>query len=296
MEIVDLVHGTEHRAARCRASRSHSSRCSIRSCSRSCTGSRRWHRDPVPLRRNPDPGIGRRCRAPTTVRCACSSRNGRPIPALLAAERVVSCSITENLRRLQRARRSAHRRPSRSTSTGRTSAERLRIPARHSHPRTGIADTLRVVRRTDRRADIRADAHSASADHLVSRRAPDARSMRRLSREQKKAVIESECYGLLEYVESSFSLDMVAGHDGVKDRLRRAAQAITGRASARRPDGLSHGRTGRLCQDFPRELLHRRDRLSLREVPEFPVAMAGRHRRQPREDPRSCSARCGRSV
>jgi len=45
-------------------------------------------------------------------------------------------------------------------------------------------------------------------------------------REQKKAVIEAECFGLLEYVESTFALDMVAGHDGVKQRLRRAAQAI----------------------------------------------------------------------
>jgi ATP-dependent 26S proteasome regulatory subunit len=45
-------------------------------------------------------------------------------------------------------------------------------------------------------------------------------------REQKKAVIEAECYGLLEYVESRFGLDMVSGHDGVKARLRRAAQAI----------------------------------------------------------------------
>jgi hypothetical protein len=45
-------------------------------------------------------------------------------------------------------------------------------------------------------------------------------------REQKKTVIEAECYGLLEYVESRFGLDMVSGHDGVKARLRRAAQAI----------------------------------------------------------------------
>ena len=43
---------------------------------------------------------------------------------------------------------------------------------------------------------------------------------------QKKSVIEAECYGLLEYVESKFALDMVSGHDGVKSRLRRAAQAI----------------------------------------------------------------------
>jgi AAA+ superfamily predicted ATPase len=45
-------------------------------------------------------------------------------------------------------------------------------------------------------------------------------------REQKKAVIEAECYGLLEYVESRFGLDMVSGHDGVKARLRRAAKAV----------------------------------------------------------------------
>ena len=45
-------------------------------------------------------------------------------------------------------------------------------------------------------------------------------------REQKKAVIEAECYGLLEYVESRFGLDMVSGHEGVKARLRRAAKAV----------------------------------------------------------------------
>jgi SpoVK/Ycf46/Vps4 family AAA+-type ATPase len=45
-------------------------------------------------------------------------------------------------------------------------------------------------------------------------------------REQKKAVIEAECYGLLEYVESRFGLDMVSGHEGVKARLRRASQAV----------------------------------------------------------------------
>ena len=45
-------------------------------------------------------------------------------------------------------------------------------------------------------------------------------------REHKKAVIEAECYGLLEYVESRFDLDMVSGHEGVKARLRRAAKAV----------------------------------------------------------------------
>lgn len=60
----------------------------------------------------------------------------------------------------------------------------------------------------------------ASVDEHASRL--DARVLR----EQKKAVIESECYGLLEYVETRYGLDMVSGHDGVKARLRRAAQAI----------------------------------------------------------------------
>lgn len=45
-------------------------------------------------------------------------------------------------------------------------------------------------------------------------------------RAQKKAVIEAECFGLLEYVESKFSLDMVSGHEGVKERMRRASRAI----------------------------------------------------------------------
>jgi SpoVK/Ycf46/Vps4 family AAA+-type ATPase len=45
-------------------------------------------------------------------------------------------------------------------------------------------------------------------------------------RAQKKSVIEAECFGLLEYVESRFTLEMVSGHEGVKERLRRAAGAI----------------------------------------------------------------------
>ena len=56
-------------------------------------------------------------------------------------------------------------------------------------------------------------------------------------REQKKTVIEAECFGLLEYVESVHSLEMVSGHEGVKQRLRRAAQAIL----AGRPRGVPMG-------------------------------------------------------
>jgi SpoVK/Ycf46/Vps4 family AAA+-type ATPase len=42
----------------------------------------------------------------------------------------------------------------------------------------------------------------------------------------KKAVIETEGLGLLEYVEPKYDLSMVAGMPAVKDRLRRAARAI----------------------------------------------------------------------
>jgi SpoVK/Ycf46/Vps4 family AAA+-type ATPase len=46
-------------------------------------------------------------------------------------------------------------------------------------------------------------------------------------RQAKKEVIESEGLGLLEYVEPRFDLSMVAGMPAVKDRLRRAARAIS---------------------------------------------------------------------
>src|ERR1700674_4130977 len=42
----------------------------------------------------------------------------------------------------------------------------------------------------------------------------------------KKAVIETEGLGLLEYVEPKYDLSMVAGMPAVKERLRRAARAI----------------------------------------------------------------------
>jgi SpoVK/Ycf46/Vps4 family AAA+-type ATPase len=51
-----------------------------------------------------------------------------------------------------------------------------------------------------------------------------------LSRERvrdiKKAVIETEGLGLLEYVEPKYDLSMVAGMPAVKERLRRAARAV----------------------------------------------------------------------
>lgn len=44
--------------------------------------------------------------------------------------------------------------------------------------------------------------------------------------EAKKELIEAEAYGLLEFVESDFSLDDVAGHTKVKQHLRHAVRAL----------------------------------------------------------------------
>lgn len=44
--------------------------------------------------------------------------------------------------------------------------------------------------------------------------------------ESKKELIEAEAYGLLEFVETPYSLDNVAGHTHVKKHLRQAVQAL----------------------------------------------------------------------
>jgi hypothetical protein len=44
--------------------------------------------------------------------------------------------------------------------------------------------------------------------------------------DMKKEVIERECQGLLEFIESSFTLDNVAGHDAVKAWLRQDAELL----------------------------------------------------------------------
>lgn len=49
----------------------------------------------------------------------------------------------------------------------------------------------------------------------------------------KKEMIEAEAYGMLEFVETDFTLDLVAGHPYAKEHLRAAAQALrNGRGDA----------------------------------------------------------------
>ncbi|MFW6157385.1 MAG: ATP-binding protein [Balneolaceae bacterium] len=55
--------------------------------------------------------------------------------------------------------------------------------------------------------------------------------------DSKKELIEAEAYGLLEFVETQYTLDAVAGHTHVKRHLRQAVQAL----QAGRPDVLPMG-------------------------------------------------------
>lgn len=55
--------------------------------------------------------------------------------------------------------------------------------------------------------------------------------------ELKKEFIEAEAYGLLEFIETDYSLDMVAGHAEAKEHLRQAARAL----KQGRPDVLPMG-------------------------------------------------------
>ncbi len=55
--------------------------------------------------------------------------------------------------------------------------------------------------------------------------------------EIKKQMIEEEAYGMLEFVETDYKLDMVAGHAQAKEHLRQAAKALRNN----RPDVLPMG-------------------------------------------------------
>jgi ATP-dependent 26S proteasome regulatory subunit len=55
--------------------------------------------------------------------------------------------------------------------------------------------------------------------------------------ELKKEFIEAEAYGLLEFIETDYSLDLVAGHNEAKQHLRQAARALR----AGRPDVMPMG-------------------------------------------------------
>lgn len=71
-------------------------------------------------------------------------------------------------------------------------------------------------------ADVLENQHPLTFDFLISR---------------KKELIEAEAFGMLEFVETDYNLDMVAGHREVKKHLREAAVAL----KSGRPDVMPMG-------------------------------------------------------
>jgi len=221
MEVVDLVHGTEH--------------------------ARSLPRDPIPflglldsflqqcVRQEPPCGVAILLPYAETLLPA-TAGDGHPDdraalvfvqkwatdPALLAAD-ISIVLLSENLTDLSA-------RVIRSPQTIEIEVERPDEAARLAYLRS-IRDADWYADRStltpERMASLTPGLTAVQLRQIVS--AADERKVRldaTLLREHKKAVIEAECYGLLEYVESTHSLDMVAGHEGVKDRMRRAARAI----------------------------------------------------------------------
>jgi transitional endoplasmic reticulum ATPase len=57
-------------------------------------------------------------------------------------------------------------------------------------------------------------------------------------RRRKRELIEKECAGLIEFVESSYGLDAVGGNEGIKTELLEIAKALKAGDRARSPMGL----------------------------------------------------------
>jgi SpoVK/Ycf46/Vps4 family AAA+-type ATPase len=76
-------------------------------------------------------------------------------------------------------------------------------------------------------AQMTAGMSRVSLDRVLSEAIAGPRlSVERL-KEKKKEIIQAECHGLLEFIEPTHSIDMVAGHGKAKQLLKQAARAIT---------------------------------------------------------------------
>ncbi|MEM7248902.1 MAG: AAA family ATPase [Acidobacteriota bacterium] len=79
----------------------------------------------------------------------------------------------------------------------------------------------------DALSELTAGLKLGQLQHLVAEAQHDGNPIDMSSlAERKKALIESECHGLLEFIESKNDLSAVAGHGAAKARLKQAADAI----------------------------------------------------------------------
>src|SRR5437868_10977021 len=75
-------------------------------------------------------------------------------------------------------------------------------------------------------AQMTAGMSRVSLDRVLTEAMGGARLTADRLKEKKKEIIQAEVHGLLEFIEPSFSIDMVAGHAKAKQLLRQAAKAI----------------------------------------------------------------------
>ena len=156
-----------------------------------------------------------------------------------------------------------------------------------------VGSAGRHARRAADRPQPRRRAHRDRARAAERQAASPPRGSARI----KKEMIERECQGLLEFIESPFTLDHVAGLDAGQGVAARGRDAAAARRAARAADGLSHRRPHRHRQDVPRPVLGRRARHPVRRVQELPRPLGRRDRVEPREDlRRAARARPGRGV
>ena len=136
-----------------------------------------------------------------------------------------TCLITENLTDLnQQLVQSPH-----------TADIHVPIPdakARRDYARWHIADEEETF---ERHSDVPIDslAENAAGLNLIQLRTIIADVLENKNRltydvlsDLKKEFIESEAYGMLEFVETDYTLDLIAGHDEAKQHLRQAARAL----------------------------------------------------------------------
>jgi ATP-dependent 26S proteasome regulatory subunit len=154
-------------------------------------------------------------------------------PVLLAAD-VTMVLVTENISELDpKLVRSPHVRC-------------IEIPRASAEDRADFLNALRPPEWYEKRSEL-PPAGFASATAGLTRlqlqqmaAAADSRDERITAKDlsaEKRRIIEAECFGLLEFLEPRFTLDDVAGHAGVKARLRAAARAVGRGDSARVPQG-----------------------------------------------------------